>query len=35
MPNIRSKMNGRNKKTLQPNPTEPQNYETALLKKIA
>ena len=37
MPNIRSKVkgHGNNRKILQTKPTEPQNYTTALLKKIA
>ena len=35
MPNIRSKINGHNKKVLQPKATEPQNYAIALLQTIA
>ena len=35
MPNIRSKINNHNKKIPQSKPTEPQNYATALLEKIA
>ena len=34
MPNIRSKINGHNKKILQPNPQCHKNYETALLSMV-
>ena len=33
MPNIRSKINGHNKKILQPKPTEPQKLCNCLVKK--